>query len=327
LQEVQVDEPLRQPTGNATASIDIPIWSAFLQQPWQVFTREPGDRILGHPQPVRAEAVPDRYFAWLSNAAYGRSVTPNRRKSFIAWLLDVFPFKERRETNPHGDAILKIGGWVRWRDFVDQTTLDKMQASHLRVEVWSRIDPPSIAVAFGGTVFTSGKDWKSNLRWFIPRHQDEYTEIVQVFAPAFVKELTRRLADPTQTHLREATLYSTGHSLGGGLAQQFAYSLPQDPEVPRVTKVFAFDPSPVTGFFSVNQLLRDLNRIGLRIDRIYERGEILAFVRLLTSVFIPPSASDPSIRQVRYSLFYPSAPIRGHSILELATKLETASGN
>jgi len=50
-------------------------------------------------------------------------------------------------------------------------------------------------------------------------------------------------------------------------------------------------------------------------------------VRLLTGVFIPPSASNPSIRQVRYSLFYPSAPIRGHSILELATKLETASGN
>src|ERR1022692_2969377 len=36
----------------------------------------------------------------------------------------------------------------------------------------------AVAVAFGGTVFTSGNDWKSNLRWFMPHHKDKYTQIV-----------------------------------------------------------------------------------------------------------------------------------------------------
>jgi hypothetical protein len=66
---------------------------------------------------------------------------------------------------------------------------------------------------------------------------------------------------------------------GRWLAQQFAYSLPPDPDVPRLTRVFAFDPSPVTGFYSVPENTRNRNSQGLAIDRIYERGEILALLQ------------------------------------------------
>jgi hypothetical protein len=54
--------------------------------------------------------------------------------------------------------------------------------------------------------------------------------------------------------------------------------------VPRVTEVYAFAPSPVTGFFSVARELRDSNKRALTIDRIYERGEILALARSLMSL-------------------------------------------
>jgi pimeloyl-ACP methyl ester carboxylesterase len=126
-------------------------------------------------------------------------------------------------------------------------------------------------------------------------------------------------------HLKDATIYSTGHSLGGGLAQQFAYSLPRNSRQRRVAQVYAFDPSPVTGFYSVDAALRDMNKAELCIDRIYERGEVLAILRSLTSLFIKPSASSPSIRGVRYSLFVSVDPIRSHSILELASKIELAA--
>jgi hypothetical protein len=64
-----------------------------------------------------------------------------------------------------------------------------------------------------------------------------------------------------------------------------------------VTQVFAFDPSPVTGFYSVEKDIRDYNKENLKIDRIYERGEILAILRSFTNFVYKPSAINPSIRQ------------------------------
>jgi len=197
--------------------------------------------------------------------------------------------------------------------------------------VWTKADPPSVAVAFGGTVINNKNDWAANLRWFMPKwllagHPDEYSELVQYFAPAFVEEFKTKLQvqDGEWAFLKNAAIYSTGHSLGGGLAQQFAYALPLDAPV-RVTQVFAFDPSPVTGFYSVPVEIRDGNKKTLFIDRVYERGEVLAILRSFTSLFVAPSASEPAIRGVRYALFYPAAPISGHSIKQLACKLNEAA--
>ena len=210
-------------------------------------------------------------------------------------------------------------------NFPNDKLREKISISHLRVEVWVNPTSSAVAVAFGGTVFDSGKDWKSNLRWFIPHHDDEYTEIVKAFGPAFVKEFVARKDQAGWEFLQHATIFATGHSLGGGLAQQFAYSLPIDSRVPRVKKVFAFDPSPVTGFYSLDVTTRDNNSQGLAIDRIYERGEILALLRSLENFIYPPSAKAPTIRQIRYNLFYSHNPIAGHSIAELACKLYDAS--
>jgi hypothetical protein len=319
---VNRESSLQQPIQTRDSG-SVPVWSAFFQKSDQVASREPGERFLDHLRPAIEEARTDRELAWLSQAAYGRSVG-DKKRGLLAWLFDVIPGKSRREVNPNCEAILRGCGWTRWPDFAPQDVLNQMKASHLRVEVWIKNEPPAIVVAFGGTVFTSGKDWKSNLRWFLPKHKDEYSQIVDVFGPAFVDQMCLRIREPNGGALRNAPIYSTGHSLGGGLAQQFAYSLPTNAEVPRVARVFAFDPSPVTGFYSVDKSLRNTNKSNLHIDRIYERGEILAIARSMTSFFVKPSARSPSIRGIRYSLFYPADPVRGHSILELATKIEMA---
>jgi hypothetical protein len=289
-----------------SAILRVLISPAFRQQDNEVVIREPGERLLGRPQPLADEARKDVDFAFLSQAAYQRTANSKIEKT------DCY-------LNP--DETLESSGWKRWTDFPDTTVLAKIEKSHLRVEVWENAQRDEVALAFGGTVFTNKADWRANLRWFMPTKQDEYTQIVEVLGPSFINEFLEREA---RGELRNTTkLFATGHSLGGGLAQEFAYSLPLNPSVPRVTQVYAFDPSPVTGYFSVDKGTRDINTKTLCIDRIYERGEILAILRSFTNFILPPSATNPVIRQIRYKLFS-RAPITGHSISLLACKLKTA---
>jgi hypothetical protein len=313
----------------------VPILTAFRQTASEVTVREPGQRFLGAPRPLASEAQEDWEFAWLSAAAYakisaGDRPTPSSKAASAAGQLATDPAVAQITDYADAQAALRNARWTAWSDFLDTNLLKKIENSHLRVEVWEKQDPASVAVTFGGTVFKSGKDWKSNLRWFTPAHDDEYTEIVRTFAPAFEKEYLRRANTHKGAYLRGATLYATGHSLGGGLAQQFAYCLPLNPSLPRVTKVYAFDPSPVTGFYSVEVATRNENKNKLLIDRIYERREVLSMVRSLTSVLRRPSAAHPCIRAVRYNLFHtPNLfhipnPIAAHSIKQLACKLEEA---
>jgi hypothetical protein len=148
-----------------------------------------------------------------------------------------------------------------------------------------------------------------------------------------------RAASSVRTHARSETdgLIVTGkkwgwradppHSLGGGLAQQFAYAHCLDDRVPRVADVYAFDPSPVTGFFSVKRSVRNVNRQGLKIDRIYERGEILAIVRSTIGVLWRPSKTAPEIRGRRYFLLFAWNPIVGHSMVRMAVRMDAAAGH
>jgi hypothetical protein len=116
-----------------------------------------------------------------------------------------------------------------------------------------------------------------------------------------------------------------GAAVMGLALQQFAYSMPKVPGVPRVSEVYAFDPSPVTGYFGVKRAIRESNRIGLKIVRIYERGEVLAILRSFTSLLIKPSQQNPEIRRARFSLFYSVSPVRGHSIAELADRMQSVA--
>jgi len=299
----------------------IPILRALGQSPAEVVVRPPGERFLSAPLPIAPYAASHRAFAWLSLAAY--SATPAARKRAARAV-----HESRARAAPDGTplaprdpvAILAAAGWTPWSPFGSPAIWRRIDDAHLRVEVWENPSHSAVAVSFGGTVLDNEKDWLSNLRWFIPDPRDEYTQVVRTFVGPFCAEYRRRFPGNARP-----LLYSTGHSLGGGLAQQFAYALPLEDGVPRVEAVYAFDPSPVTGYFSVPRALRDENKRNLFIDRVYERGEILALVRSLLNLIYQPPAHHPAIRSVRYSLFYGWNPLADHSIVQLANKIDRAA--
>src|SRR5262249_6083555 len=150
--------------------------------PSEVVVRAPGSRYFGDPQPIKDEALADLPFALMSQAAYQRE--PDSDDPCTSECLD--PDKE----------LVRLG-WIRWLTFPNDTLKRQIADYHLRVEVWSNNAARQVAVSFGGTEFHNFKDWKANLRWFIPRRDDEYTELVKKVGPAFVDEyIHRRVNDP-----------------------------------------------------------------------------------------------------------------------------------
>jgi pimeloyl-ACP methyl ester carboxylesterase len=99
---------------------------------------------------------------------------------------------------------------------------------------------------------------------------------VQDYAPEFVRAIER---DPCFVK-GKTQIVAVGHSLGGGLAQQAAYM------DPRIRQVYAFDPSIVTGSSDAHvRRVWSQNVPGLKIERIYEHGEFLAYLRFLQRNF------------------------------------------
>jgi hypothetical protein len=313
-------------TGGRFVWFEIPVLRALGQKASEVVVREPGKRLLSSPRPIAPYANEHWEFAWLSVAAYQKTHAGQKhaeQQKHADQMKAATAVTAAPPVPEDPERALADAGWMQWDNFPDDGLLGKIKDSHLRVEVWERREPPAVAVTFGGTVFNNDADWRANLRWFLPGKHDEYTDVVQTFAPAFAVELRRRAQAMPVLRSSQLELFSTGHSLGGGLAQQFAYSLPYD-SVKHVKQVYAFDPSPVTGFYSVARTLRDENKQGLLIDRIYERGEVLAILRSLTSLIHRPSAKNATIRGVRYKLFRAWNSIAAHSIVNLAVKLDSA---
>jgi pimeloyl-ACP methyl ester carboxylesterase len=199
--------------------------------------------------------------------------------------------------------------WTQSPDPLD--VLDDAKTS-LYFEVWERlgVNPVDVVVVFRGT--HELKDWWSNARWvtrFIPIGWDQYDKVR--------REIPNVVARAGNRH-RSVRVMSAGHSLGGGLAQQAAYASPD------IKQVYAFDPSPVTGFQSVPQPARDNNRTGIVIDRVFERGEILAYIRTFLRRFVPLSLKDPSITEIRFSL-RKGDPVTQHSMVDLAERMKRAA--
>lgn len=113
---------------------------AFRQKPDSVVIRKPGCRFLGPCQPARPEAVIDLEYALLSLAAYG----------------DIKKNKAVKEA-PRIDAkkVLDNEGWSIFPTFPGTCLQKKMDAVHLRAEVWTNRSKDSVVVTFGGTVFSN----------------------------------------------------------------------------------------------------------------------------------------------------------------------------
>jgi hypothetical protein len=83
----------------------------------------------------------------------------------------------------------------------------------------------------------------------------------------------------------------------------------------RIRRVYAFDPSMVTGYYSVDPLHRDQNVKGLCMERVYEHGEILAYGRYFMRQFIPLSPCNPRVVSIRFHVIHGS-PIAQHSLTD-----------
>ena len=261
-------------------------------------------------------------YAWAAVAAYQDSDDPKRKPLEIT----------TQCPEPHD--FLEEQGWERWdrlpllRKRVDEPVpaSDQMRRSHLRVEVWSSRKHHKVIVAFGGTAASSFDDWKANLRWFFApfNSHDQYDILTEVFLPVFAKEYRRKIEEPGGEWLKTAKIVATGHSLGGGLAQRFAYSVHKNLGVPRVDEVYAFAPSPVSGKRSVKDFRTQAD--GLTIYRIYNRGEILASVRSILQLANPTNSRNQGQTwvDIRYRdnwswrTLLPSGSVHAHGIYDLA---------
>lgn len=154
-------------------------------------------------------------------------------------------------------------------------------------------DLMQVVIAFRGT--WGIKDWfYGNLYW-LARHlpmENQYSS---------ASKNTQEIIDHFSRSDKPVQFYTTGHSLGGGLAQHALYSHPKN-----ILQAIAFDPSSATGFREQspkNQVSAcECDSLELkgeaRIYRVYDAYEILANLRIFHKIFFNP---ERHIQEVRFS--------------------------
>lgn len=219
---------------------------------------------------------------------------------------------EDQKISPHNRKVLEgILAAKQWTEIRNSEWVESCEDDvGLYFRVWERnIDTgKEVTIAFRGT--WGFQDWvHGNIHWltrFLPI-DDQYSR-----ARAAVDKILAHYDAKSSVPTR---YFTTGHSLGGGLAQHILYANPS-----KVVQTFAFDPSSVTGF--ADQSVE--NRIAgcscepsrpdgePRIYRVYDAYEILANMRIFHKIFFPP---ERHIQEVRF-------PHKGsHSMLGLTEYL------
>jgi hypothetical protein len=316
--------------------------TAMDQRADQVLIRDPHLKDYRDPEQTRVTARTQWEFAVMSENAYreGRAASGLQGPQVKAPIGRARLTEDIVRQSCADDAMeLPLAGWRKW-DFPSEPLKKRMQAEGMYMEIQEKQAPPhTIAVIFEGSTFSDLADWRANLNFllrFLPGYKDQYVLAASALLDEFYAELDRR-RDELHFDARSGQLLrpdgsvvrivATGHSLGAGLAQYFAYSFRRpagDAPGPLVNDVYAFNPSPITGWLAAGSKERTESVKGLQIHRIFEHGEVLEYLRLLTSR-LGMSEQDPAIWEYRYN-FEPSINvISKHSIRRLACGLTMAA--
>jgi len=182
--------------------------------------------------------------------------------------------------------------------------------------VWARTRFPQkagtacseVSIAFRGSTLSTA-DWITNFDPVTGYVADDHYRQLRRNIDAIIKKITRldcyrRAKIPPQ-------IVSVGHSLGAGLGQFGA--LANNHTGPRITKVFAFDSSPVTGASYINKRVRMLNA-DVEIDQVYQSGEALQRLR-------PAKPSSPCVRTVVFDALLPAPGVTLHNMPALAREM------
>jgi hypothetical protein len=218
----------------------------------------------------------------------------------------------------HKDALLRLLADAGWKPFTPgpQPRCDDDIGTFFRVWTREHADHVEAVLVFRGTK-GGARDWiTGNLRWFtrfLPG--DDQYDRSRAYGRDVIAELRRSHRDPA----RPLRIYTAGHSLGGGLAQNVLYAFPTD-----VLQAYAFNPSPVTGYADNDDATRrdgcncrdDALGGEARVYRIYETDEVLAWLRYPLKLALP---LNRHIQEVRFNFG------DGHSMSGLAKGMADAA--
>lgn len=155
-------------------------------------------------------------------------------------------------------------------------------------DVWVNEDVAPVPLAvfvFRGT--NDSPDWLANQP--ITHIRGMWTQYEQ--AESLTKKLSEELDHAYGNKVR---IFTTGHSLGGGLAQYVRnHNL-------RIEKTFAFNSSPVTGDYTTSRKVRRFESEKRPVYIIYESNEILTAFRFIP-IFFQRFASSRNTVMVRYN--------------------------
>jgi hypothetical protein len=238
-----------------------------------------------------------------------------------AW---ISKFTYRGKLIPH-DAYYKdiqtklfIKGWRREECFDKKY---KNNSFGFRFDVWINENSKQIVIAFRGTVFLNLFSLFANLHWisrywFFTRRLSHY-DIIKDHFPSLVTEIKKSYEN------QHYKFYSTGHSLGGGLAIHCSYCIEE------IGQVYAYDASPVTGWFEISSELRKKCTKNLVVHTFYESAELLYYLRKFTQLSYllnTTTNKDPYFIEYRANFHKGISPIPSHGMAHIVDGFEEALG-
>jgi pimeloyl-ACP methyl ester carboxylesterase len=239
---------------------------------------------------------------------------------------------------------LQADGWSRVPELHKRTAARgwRLFVPELAVDVWRRERPAQdgaevleYAIVFRGTV--GGGGWMSNFRGLtamLPFVWDQYRQ-AEMLTTGIIDQIDRlhALADHVLKARQPTRLLYTavGHSLGGGLAQHIYMQLP------RITRVVAFDPSPIDGASLVplerRSAVEEDGRRAVDLDPgdptraaihlLYEHGEVISQIAPCHSGPVWGAEGGPTVRCQRVNFTRGNA-FRQHNIAQMACHLYLA---